>query len=253
MGDYNSNILNCNSDNETSDFIGTMYASSFYPTINTPTWITATSKTLLENIFYNTFTKNILVGNIATSISDHLTQFLITTNENKSLPEKEHNDIQTHRNYTKDKFLIDCNQIHWNNNLKINQNDPHQSSELFFQKLDQWFDKHCPKKTITKKQQTFLPKPWLTKGILKSIKVKNKTYQQFCKSSDPLKKNGLHIKFKTCRNSILKLTRQSKEDYFKSYFENNKKKKLKINMEQHQEPHKHNKFSKTTINCLKHK
>ena len=64
-----------------------MYASSFYPTINTPTWITATSKTLIDNIFYNTFTKNILAGNTATSISDHLTQFLITTNEN-SLPQK---------------------------------------------------------------------------------------------------------------------------------------------------------------------
>ena len=61
-----------------------MYVSSFYPTINTPTQITATSKTLIDNIFYNTFIKNILAGNIATSISDHLTQFLMTTNKNKS-------------------------------------------------------------------------------------------------------------------------------------------------------------------------
>ena len=86
-----------------------MYASSFYPTINTPTQITATSKTLIDNIFYNTLTKNILVGNVATSISDHLTQFLITTNKHKSLPEKKKTqiDIQTYRNYTNDKFLID--------------------------------------------------------------------------------------------------------------------------------------------------
>ena len=91
MGDYNINILNSNSDNETSDFVDTMYASSFYPTINTPTRTTATSKTLTD-------------GNVATSIPDHLTQFLITTNKNKSLPEKEQIDIQTCRNYTKDKF-----------------------------------------------------------------------------------------------------------------------------------------------------
>ena len=86
MGDYNINILNCNSNNETSGFIDTTYASYFDPTINTSNWITATSKTLINNIFYNTFTKNILAGNIATSILDHLTQFLIITNENKSLP-----------------------------------------------------------------------------------------------------------------------------------------------------------------------
>ena len=53
------------------------------------------------------------------------------------------------------------------------------------------FNKHCPKKKITKKQQKSLPKPWLTKGILKSIKVKNKTYKQFCKSTDPLKRSEL--------------------------------------------------------------
>ena len=50
MDDYNINIQNCNSDNETSDFIDTMYASSFYPTINTQTRITATSKILIHNI-----------------------------------------------------------------------------------------------------------------------------------------------------------------------------------------------------------
>ena len=51
MGDYNTNILNCNSDNETFDFVGAKNASSFYPAINIPTRIAATSKTLIGNIF----------------------------------------------------------------------------------------------------------------------------------------------------------------------------------------------------------
>ena len=73
MDDFNINILNCASDKDTSDFIDTMYASSLNPTINTPTRITATSKTLID-IFYNDFTKKNSAGNILTSISDHLTQ-----------------------------------------------------------------------------------------------------------------------------------------------------------------------------------
>ena len=68
--------------------------------------------------------------------------------------------------------------------------------------------------------------------------MKNKTYKQFGKSSYPLKKNELHIKFKTYRNSIVKLTCQCKGDYFKSCFESNKK-SLKRNMKQHEELHKH--------------
>ena len=75
MGDFN--ILNCDSDKDTADFVDTIYASLLYPTISAPTGITATSKTLMDNIFHNDFTKKITAGNIATSISDHLIQFLI--------------------------------------------------------------------------------------------------------------------------------------------------------------------------------
>ena len=52
----------------------------------------------------------------------------------------------------------------------------------------------------------FLAKPWLIKGILKSIKEKNKSEKGFWKSTDPLKKNELHIRYKTYRNSLVKLT-----------------------------------------------
>ena len=58
MGDFNINLLNHDSDKDTRDFVDTMYASSFYPTINIPTRITASSKTLIDNVFYNDFTKS---------------------------------------------------------------------------------------------------------------------------------------------------------------------------------------------------
>ena len=70
-------IFDCDSDKDTADFVDTIYASLLYTTINTPTRITATSKTLIDNIFHNDFTNKITAGNIATSIYDHLTQFLI--------------------------------------------------------------------------------------------------------------------------------------------------------------------------------
>ena len=44
MGDFNTNILNCDSDKDTADFADTIYTSLLYPTINTPALITATSK-----------------------------------------------------------------------------------------------------------------------------------------------------------------------------------------------------------------
>ena len=73
MGDFNINILNCNSNRDTSSFIDTIYSNSFYLTTNIPTLITSTSKTLIDNILYNNITKSISAGNIVTCILGHLT------------------------------------------------------------------------------------------------------------------------------------------------------------------------------------
>ena len=77
MGDFNINLLNCNTDKDISDYIDTLYSHSFCPTINSPTRITPTSKMLIDNIFYNNASNNIISGNITTSIFDHLMQFLL--------------------------------------------------------------------------------------------------------------------------------------------------------------------------------
>ena len=51
--------------------------------------LTVLSKTLIDNIFYNDICKKIKAGNIATTISDHLTQFL-------AIPIKETPILSTH-------------------------------------------------------------------------------------------------------------------------------------------------------------
>ena len=59
MADYNINILNSDVGHQTSGFLDTMYSNSFFPTINTRTRISTTSRTLIDNMFYNDITKNI--------------------------------------------------------------------------------------------------------------------------------------------------------------------------------------------------
>ena len=63
MGGFNINLLNCNMD---------------YMILSSPTRITATTKTLMDNTFYNNASDNIVSGYIASSISNHVTQFLLT-------------------------------------------------------------------------------------------------------------------------------------------------------------------------------
>ena len=49
----------------------------FTPLLLQPTRVTDKSKTLIENIFFNSFEFTTLSGNITHSISDHLMQFVI--------------------------------------------------------------------------------------------------------------------------------------------------------------------------------
>ena len=134
MGDFNINILNCDSDKDTTYFIDTMYASSLYPTINTPTRIIATSKTLIDNIFYNDFTKKILVGNILASISDHLIQYLLISNQTEVSRNNSKKEALKTRKFNKKCFLEEFRKIDWENYLKIYKKDTDLSLSYFFKK-----------------------------------------------------------------------------------------------------------------------
>lgn len=66
MGNFNINLPNCITDNDTSDYRDTFYSHLFYLTVNFHTRITPTAKALIDNLFYNNASNNTISGNIAT-------------------------------------------------------------------------------------------------------------------------------------------------------------------------------------------
>ena len=58
--------------------------------------------------------------------------------------------------------------------------------------------------------------------------MNNKLYKQFCKTTNPESRKQLHESFKNYRNLTITLTRISKEKYYKSFFEDNKKDSKKV-------------------------
>ena len=112
--------------------------------------------------------------------------------------------------------------------LKFNKTNVNYSFEVFLSKINAVLDKHAPYKTLSKKQQKTLKKPWITKGIRKSIQIKYNIHKKFCKAKNEQRKNELHTKWKQYRNLIIKLIRKSKDSYFKTFFKENKKNALKV-------------------------
>jgi len=65
-------------------------------------------------------------------------------------------------------------------------------------------------KTLSKRRGKILSKPWITKGIKTSIRIKNSLFL-----------NGDWENYKLYRNKITSLTRQRKKKYYERYFEEN--------------------------------
>ena len=80
LGDFNINLLNYNDHQPTNDFLDSLASNSFIPYILHPTRITNHSKTLIDNIFSNFISPDIISGNITATISDHLPQFSFVPN-----------------------------------------------------------------------------------------------------------------------------------------------------------------------------
>ena len=53
---------------------------------------------------------------------------------------------------------------------------------IYQDKLVQIIDKNAPFKLVSKKELKLKLKPWIIRGILKSIKTKNKIYGKFLRS-----------------------------------------------------------------------
>ena len=79
MGDYNLNLLSSDTHMPTNEFAEINFAQSLFPTINKPTRITATTATLIDNIFApSSVITNCLSGILMWDISDHFPVFLVS-------------------------------------------------------------------------------------------------------------------------------------------------------------------------------
>ena len=208
----------------TSEFFNLISSYNFLPYITLPTRITERSKTLIDNIFSNSTSNKIISENLTMTISDHLPQFFIYPDFNKKFVPRKHNIYRRNKNnHDKASFFRDFKEINWANIIKIKDNDTNSSFDSFFQNFNKLLDKHLPLKKMSIKTFKRRFKPWITKGILKSLKKRNELHGRFMRANDIERKNALYHQFKFYQNTLVMLIRKSKQNYFTKYFSENSK------------------------------
>ena len=121
--------------------------------------MTEKSVTLIDNIFVNNPSFKYLSGNITTSISDHLPQFIILENFKGSYLKRERisTTYRDFRYFNTDSFKRDLKEINWN--FVTENNDIDLGFETFFRLFNKILDRHAPIKKSTRKEEKIKSKP----------------------------------------------------------------------------------------------
>ena len=221
MGDFNLDLLQTENNDKIGEYYDILTSHLFVPHITLPTRITSTSKTLIDNIFSNdpNFSTGIS-GNFTFSISDHLPQFLLLPDELKG-PPKKHNILRRKKNFIKEDLVADVINTDWNSVVSPEKMDSNNSLNSFKDTIYKILDKHMPLKKASKKELKLEAKPWITPGILNSIKRRDLLLNKYIKAPDGVLKNELHKQYKILRNKIVALLRLSKNNHYRAYFRSN--------------------------------
>lgn len=77
MGDFNIDLLKVEEDPQIASFLDLVSSNFLQPHITLPSRITPASKTLIDNIYMSMSNHKTISGNLISSFSDHLPQFLL--------------------------------------------------------------------------------------------------------------------------------------------------------------------------------
>ena len=77
----------------------------------------------------------------------------------------------------------------------------------FHEKLLEIIDKNAPFRTLSKREKKLREKPWITKGILQSIRIKNNLYNMYIRKQDQF----WYHRYKFCRIKVNMLISKSKK------------------------------------------
>jgi len=111
--------------------------------------------------------------------------------------------------FSENSFADELSQFDWDSVSRA-QIDPCHSFSILYNKVNKLLNKHAPYKTLSQRRVKQMQKPWITRGLRKSIKVKNR-----------LLYSGNKAQYKIHRNKILLLSRLSKKLYYHNYFSQN--------------------------------
>ena len=210
MGDNNLNLLNMSNNINVNNLVNLFHSYNYFDLINKPTRVTSNSTTLIDHIWSNNYANSVLNGILYTNIADHFPVFSIF-NLNVNKPQNSQYIYYKVRELSRtniENFKDALNNTDWG--LVISSNDANVCYNNFITLFSSLFNRYCP--VVDKKVKTkHVQKPFITPEILLLMKERDKLQKKY--SKHPI---TYSTQYKSIRNRINNLIRQSKAIYYKS-------------------------------------
>ena len=210
MGDFNIDLLN-NSPNSLR-LRNILDSNAFSVMIDKPTRLSNHSSSLLDNIFVKTSKGFSQSGLFYCEISDHLPVFCLLFDHKTDVTQKWR--IEKKRKITDENVSClneDLLSENWNDVIICD--DVESAFEVFWNKFYYLFNKHFPYVQLNDKRKG--NHPWITRGILRSIKRRNVLYKRSMKKRSP---DNVE-KYKKYRNKLTSIIRYSRRLFYSKRFE----------------------------------
>ena len=150
MDDFNVNLLKTDSNNAASLFYNTLTSHNFSPYVLQPTRLQ--SKTLIDNIFFNSLEYQSRSGNLLIELSDHLMQFLILEGFVKKGKRPTVNLLKRDfKKFNEREFHNEViSTLNWEEICQFHLNDPNISCKKIYDTLNYHLDEYAPDRKVTK-------------------------------------------------------------------------------------------------------
>ena len=207
LGDWNLDLINHHCHETTGEFLEIMYSRVFFPLITRPTRITSNTATLIDNIFTNNLNNFSVSGLMFWNISDHLPIFTLLLDQNKDLNKTSWLSFRDKSANNVAKFKDRLANVTWDELSEYN--DPNCVYRCFLDKFTAIYNNCFPFKKVKVKNVT-LRKPWITKGLLKSVRKKNLLYKRFHVNPTSYREKT----YKSYKNKLTHCLRVAKRFYY---------------------------------------
>ena len=221
VGDMNIDLIKSETHRETSEFLDSMISNDLFPKITLPTRVTHTSATLIDHIYTNNKHHSTIAGTIKTDISDHFSNFILF----KWTPTKARPKFITYRNCSEIAIQKLNNALQITNWTSIlNDTSVDAAYDKFLDIYTSLQNEHLPLLTTKFNKYKHKLKSWITKGILKSLKTKDKLFKKMCrlKHINNTTYEFNKIKYDKYKQMLHKVLRAAKQNYWTEQFELNK-------------------------------